>query len=914
MPEPSITRSAGPARETSLSTTSGSVVTAPTTPQINIIADSPVTERRSAESYHSAKDSLPGDTPKASIDRDIRIECEDIPEEDHTVVSEHAATCTAGNATKEIFEDAQEVHSANSEKGKNDENTAALPAAAAAEAAAEATTVIGDDSEEKNSVRSAGRIVEEETTTPATDQKVPDSSDEDIGKLRASETKTPGSPSKLDKNRPPTPLLMAIEDDIDPAQVARDLRAGLYDHNVGVSQVLAGTHPYAEKVCQEYLRLMECCSKPIDEALRTFLESFQLNGETGEKTRIIERFSNFYWEENDGKLPQNLQLSKDAVFALCVSLVLLNTDLHNRRVEKKMTMKQFINNNRGLNDGKDFPKQLLQNLYLNIRKREIKMPMGDSRPTSIGTSGVGIAPYGKPRTFSNDNLSVNIMDSTFGAPRRKSLKHRSLFHPRQGGNFVADNGDGNGNGTSASIRDDQSETASRLTTTSNRSSFFSLGRKSKSVSMVNLSNTDSQELLGPLSANQVPPHPDFLLLFKEDILNRKQVMDGHRRASVRNWKTFYMVLQGPYLYHYRHKTRKSAPLSRIGVFHALATDSSYSKKGHVFELRLASGTTYLFQARSLPQKETWVRMINTAAAIFSAPPLSASVSSNKATFLAPLLPQSTTRMSKEEQLVQHKARLTEYQADLEQVLRQLTALHTVSGSVRAVGPGANSAGLPQAYTTGGIGVERSSSMRPTPTELASVRPGGGIGKAKDTATATSSGPGTPQSHGPQDSSGKSSGASTPSTRASMPTKRDSEGSLTTREGGKAVNASVVSSSGSAVSGGVPASLNRGESLHYLTEKETWLRNQIIRLTIYRAHLMQLIVNEESGEMDLDLLKRLNQQTSPLESVREESRTQISGSGMPTGSTEKITASAPNGKQKADEVSADPDLEPAATVI
>jgi Sec7-like guanine-nucleotide exchange factor len=41
----------------------------------------------------------------------------------------------------------------------------------------------------------------------------------------------------------------------------------------------------------------------------------------------------------------------DAVYIMAVSTMMLNTDAHNPNVKEKMTLKQFINNNRGINAG-----------------------------------------------------------------------------------------------------------------------------------------------------------------------------------------------------------------------------------------------------------------------------------------------------------------------------------------------------------------------------------------------------------------------------------------------------------------------------------------------------------------------------------------------------------------------------------
>jgi Sec7-like guanine-nucleotide exchange factor len=52
---------------------------------------------------------------------------------------------------------------------------------------------------------------------------------------------------------------------------------------------------------------------------------------------------------------------------------MLNTDAHNPNVKKKMELKDFIRNNRGINNQQDLPEEYLSKLYLNIVNNEIKM-------------------------------------------------------------------------------------------------------------------------------------------------------------------------------------------------------------------------------------------------------------------------------------------------------------------------------------------------------------------------------------------------------------------------------------------------------------------------------------------------------------------------------------------------------------
>jgi brefeldin A-resistance guanine nucleotide exchange factor 1 len=54
---------------------------------------------------------------------------------------------------------------------------------------------------------------------------------------------------------------------------------------------------------------------------------------------------------------------------------MLNTDLHNPNMDdaKRMTLDQFIRNNRGINDGMDLPVQFLEELYFEIKNNEIQV-------------------------------------------------------------------------------------------------------------------------------------------------------------------------------------------------------------------------------------------------------------------------------------------------------------------------------------------------------------------------------------------------------------------------------------------------------------------------------------------------------------------------------------------------------------
>lgn len=62
----------------------------------------------------------------------------------------------------------------------------------------------------------------------------------------------------------------------------------------------------------------------------------------------------------------------DAVHTLTCALMLLNTDLHGQNVGRKMTCGEFIDNLADLNDGENFPREVLKSLYHAMRNHPLQ--------------------------------------------------------------------------------------------------------------------------------------------------------------------------------------------------------------------------------------------------------------------------------------------------------------------------------------------------------------------------------------------------------------------------------------------------------------------------------------------------------------------------------------------------------------
>ncbi|RDX67027.1 ARF guanine-nucleotide exchange factor GNOM, partial [Mucuna pruriens] len=158
-----------------------------------------------------------------------------------------------------------------------------------------------------------------------------------------------------------------LPDKLDPQNVACFFRftAGL-DKNL-VGDFLGNHDEFCVQVLHEFAGTFDFQDMNLDTALRLFLETFRLPGESQKIQRVLEAFSERYYEQSP-----HILANKDAALVLSYSIIMLNTDQHNVQVKKKMTEEDFIRNNRHINGGNDLPREFLSELYHSICKNEIR--------------------------------------------------------------------------------------------------------------------------------------------------------------------------------------------------------------------------------------------------------------------------------------------------------------------------------------------------------------------------------------------------------------------------------------------------------------------------------------------------------------------------------------------------------------
>lgn len=163
-----------------------------------------------------------------------------------------------------------------------------------------------------------------------------------------------------------------------PKEKAQYLRrtAGLEKKTVG--EILS--KPSNIEILEEFLADYQFSGLEIDEALRLVLESFRLPGEAQQISRIMEAFAKVYFDANRHR---NVFANEDAVFVLAYSIVMLNTDQHNKQVRHRMNPQDFIRNNRGINDGQSFEEAFLRRIFEAISEKEIVMPEEQAGETAF---------------------------------------------------------------------------------------------------------------------------------------------------------------------------------------------------------------------------------------------------------------------------------------------------------------------------------------------------------------------------------------------------------------------------------------------------------------------------------------------------------------------------------------------------
>ena len=161
-----------------------------------------------------------------------------------------------------------------------------------------------------------------------------------------------------------------IEDPEDAYSIAKFLRG-----TTRISKTILGEYLSKrnhEPFLEAYIDLFDFSGKRVDEALRELLNSFRLPGESALIERIVTVFSERYCAKST---PKGIA-GAESIYVLSYAIIMLNTDQHNPTLknQKRMTYTDFAKNLRGVNGGKDFAPDYLQEIFDSIKTNEIILP------------------------------------------------------------------------------------------------------------------------------------------------------------------------------------------------------------------------------------------------------------------------------------------------------------------------------------------------------------------------------------------------------------------------------------------------------------------------------------------------------------------------------------------------------------
>lgn len=176
------------------------------------------------------------------------------------------------------------------------------------------------------------------------------------------------------------------------------------------------------QIMHAFVDLMDFSNMKFVDAMRMFLQAFRLPGEAQKIDRFMLKFAERYISGNP-----NVFANADTAYVLAYSVILLNTDLHSPQIKVRMSVEDFIKNNRGINDNADLPEEMLVEIYDTIRGEEIKLQSEQHAAllSSNGTNNTsGLASIGQALATVGRNLQ---REAYLQASREMSNKTEQMF-------------------------------------------------------------------------------------------------------------------------------------------------------------------------------------------------------------------------------------------------------------------------------------------------------------------------------------------------------------------------------------------------------------------------------------------------------------------------------------------------------
>ena len=147
-----------------------------------------------------------------------------------------------------------------------------------------------------------------------------------------------------------------------------------------IGEFLGEGEPQNVAIMHAFVDSMDFTRRRFVDALRQFLQSFRLPGEAQKIDRFMLKFAERYITGNP-----NAFANADTAYVLAYSVIMLNTDQHSVKIKGlRMTVNDFIKNNRGINDNSNLPDEYLTGIYNEIAENEIVLNTERETAAALG--------------------------------------------------------------------------------------------------------------------------------------------------------------------------------------------------------------------------------------------------------------------------------------------------------------------------------------------------------------------------------------------------------------------------------------------------------------------------------------------------------------------------------------------------
>ncbi|GMR41146.1 hypothetical protein PMAYCL1PPCAC_11341 [Pristionchus mayeri] len=144
-----------------------------------------------------------------------------------------------------------------------------------------------------------------------------------------------------------------------------------------IGEYIGSNDPFNLQVLEAYVKLHDISNLFLVDALRMFLWSFRLPGESQKIERLMAKFAD-HFHSSSSSVDGHAFDSPDTAHVLSYSCIMLNTLLHNPAVKDKPTLERFIAMNKESVQQNGVSVETIAQIYDSIAKQPFKLPDEES--------------------------------------------------------------------------------------------------------------------------------------------------------------------------------------------------------------------------------------------------------------------------------------------------------------------------------------------------------------------------------------------------------------------------------------------------------------------------------------------------------------------------------------------------------